>query len=214
MKYNHNMYDVDPQYTDAKIYEISDSAGLQALQWFKKYIWAIEGVPEPVDWPSFMWDVDGWAGTDPAYYPVVWPRFDGSYTNPTLLTASTAGLPLGDLNWFPDAKASWLKHQDAIAQHILDLNEDQYLKVGVEQNRNELAFSVYPNPVQDFISIKSVQEVISLRIYSFTGSLFKIIDMSSQAGKDIDVSDLSDGVYLLKIDFVGGGTYSSKIIKE
>jgi type IX secretion system substrate protein len=214
MKYNHNMYDVDPQYTDAKIYEISDSAGLQALQWFKKYIWAIEGVPEPVDWPSFMWDVDGWAGTDPAYYPVVWPRFDGSYTNPTLLTASTAGLPLGDLNWFPDAKASWLKHQDAIAQHILDLNEDQYLKVGVEQNRNELAFSVYPNPVQDFISIKSVQEVISLRIYSVTGSLFKIIDMSSQAGKDIDVSDLSDGVYLLKIDFVGGGTYSSKIIKE
>lgn len=214
MKFNHNMYDIDPQYTDARIYDISDNAGENALNWFQKYIWGQANIPEPADWPSYMWDVDGWAGTDPAYYPVVWPRFDGSYTNPTLLTASTAGLPLGDLNWFPDAKASWVNHQDAIAQHILDLNEGQYLKVGSEQNKLDIAFSVYPNPVKDFITIHSTQKLISLKIYSVTGSLHKIVDVSSVAGKNIDVSDLSNGVYLLKVKFEGGGYYSSKIIKE
>lgn len=214
MKYNHNMYDVDPQYTDNRIYDLSDSAGLQGLNWFKKYIWGLEGVPEPVDWPSYMWDVDGWAGTDPAYYPEVWPRFDGTYTNPTLLTASTAGLPLGDLNWFPEAKASWMNHKDAIAQHILDLNEDQYLTVGAEQAKLDIAFNVYPNPVKDFITINSAQKLISLKIYSVTGSLHKIVDLSSVASRNIDVSDLSNGVYLLKVKFEGGGYYSSKIIKE
>ena len=214
MKFNHNMYDLDPQYTDARIYDLSDSAGINALSWFQKYIWGLANIPEPTDWPSYMWDVDGWAGTDPAYYPEVWPRFDGSYTNPTLLTASVAGLPLGDLNWFPDAMASWLVHQDAIAEHILSLNENQYLKVGVKENRNAIAFSVYPNPVQDFITVKSVDEVSSLRIYSVTGALHKVVDMTSQDGRDIDVSDLSKGVYLLKVKFADGGTYSSKIIKE
>jgi len=123
-------------------------------------------------------------------------------------------LPLGDLNWFPDAMASWLVHQDAIAEHILSLNEDQYLKVGVKENRNAIAFSVYPNPVQDFITVKSVDELSSLRIYSVTGALYKVVDMTSQNGRDIDVSDLSKGVYLLKVKFADGGTYSSKIIKE
>ncbi len=213
MKYNHNIYDMDPQYNDARIYQLSDSAGLNAISWFKKYIWGLANIPEPTDWPSYMWDVDGWAGTDPAYYPVVWPRFDGSYSNPTLLSASIEGLPLGDLNWFPDAKASWLVNQDAIAQHILSLNEDQFIISGVKQNRNKVAFSVYPNPVQDFITIKSMQKLNNLKIYNVAGNLIKIVDLTSKSG-DIDVSDLPEGIYLLRVNFVEGGTYSYKIVKE
>ncbi len=214
MKFNHNMYDLDPQYTDARIYDLSDSAGTNALSWFQKYIWGLANIPEPADWPSYMWDVDGWAGTDPAYYPEVWPRFDGAYTNPTLLTASTAGLPLGDLNWFPQAKASWLHHQDAIAQHIMNLDESQYLGVGTEEAKIEVAFKVYPNPVQDFINLQSTQKLDRLKIYNLTGSLHKIVDLNAQADMNIDVSDLPQGVYLLKVEFAGGGYYSSKIIKE
>ncbi len=214
MKYNHNMYDIDPGYTDTRINDLNDNAGKQGLYWFQKYIWGLDDVPDPADWPSHMWDVDGWAGTEPAYYPEVWPRFDGSYTNATLLTASIEGLPLGDLNWFPAEKAAWLNHQDAIAQHILDLNEDQYLLVGLENNLRELALAVYPNPVQDVISVKSVQELSSLKIYNLTGSLLKSVEVGSKINKEIDVSELADGVYLLKVYFEGGGTYTAKFIKK
>ena len=43
------------------------------------------------------------------------PPFNLTYTNDTLLTAGTDGLPLGDLNWFPDKKA------------IYDANRAQYI---------------------------------------------------------------------------------------
>jgi hypothetical protein len=214
MKFNHNLYDVDPQYDDSRFYSLSDSAGANALSWFQKYIWGLPNIPEPPDWPSYMWDVDGWAGTDPSVYPVVWPRFNGSYSNPILLTASTEGLPLGDLNWFPEAKASWLLHQDAIAQHILSLNEDQYLKVGAEVARTEVAFRVYPNPVQDFITLQSTQKLDRLKIYNLTGSLHKIVELNARTDMNIEVSDLPKGIYLLKVEFAGGGYYSSRIIKE
>jgi hypothetical protein len=215
MKFNYNMYDIDPQYTDTRINALNDSAGLNALSWFQKYIWGIANIPEPTEWPSYMWDVDGWAGTDPAYYPQVWPRFDGSYSNPTLLTASIEGLPLGDLNWFPDAKASWLVNQDAIAQHILSLNEDQFIISGVKQNRNKVAFSVYPNPVQNFITVNSVERMKDLKVYNVTGSLLKVVDMASQAGsRDIDMSDLPKGIYMIKVNFSEGGTFAYRIIKE
>ncbi len=213
-KYNHNLYDVDPQYTEPKIYAISDSAGENALDWFKKYIWGLPGIPDPPDWPSYMWDVDGWAGTDPGYYPEVWPRFDGSYTNPTLLTASTAGLPLGDLNWFPEAKAKWLAHKDEIAQHILSLNEDQMDITSVKKPRKDIAFSIYPNPATETLTIKSVQKMDKARIYNVAGGLVKVVELRNTSYRDVDISGLPKGIYMVKVRFADGGTYAYKFVKK
>lgn len=48
------------------------------------------------------------------------PAFDLSYSNSYLQTAGTDGLPLGDLNWFPDKKAEYLANRDAIVTSIRD----------------------------------------------------------------------------------------------
>ena len=48
------------------------------------------------------------------------PDFDLSYANSFLQTAGTDGLPLGDLNWFPDAKASYMANRDP---HIAALRD-------------------------------------------------------------------------------------------
>ena len=51
---------------------------------------------------------------------IVWPLpEDFSYTDADLMTAGTDGLPLGDLNWFPDAKADFEADKE---QHILDIH--------------------------------------------------------------------------------------------
>ena len=214
MKFNYNMYDVDPGYTNDKIYALSDSAGANALSWFQKYIWGLPDIPEPADWPSYMWDVDGWAGTDPSYYPEVWPRFDGTYTNPTILTASIEGLPLGDLNWFPTAKASWLKHKDEVMQHILSLNEDQILLTGVKQARQSVAFTIYPNPAEDVLSVKSAEKMSKLNIYNIAGSLLKSVDMSSRLTSTINISELPTGLYMVKVYFSEGGVFSYRLVKK
>ncbi len=52
---------------------------------------------------------------------IVWPLpEDFSYTDAALLTAGTDGLPLGDLNWFPDAKADFEANKE---QYIEDIHE-------------------------------------------------------------------------------------------
>ena len=51
-----------------------------------------------------------------------WPLpEDFSYTTPALLTAGTDGLPLGDLNWFPAAKATYLANRDQYITDIVNL---------------------------------------------------------------------------------------------
>jgi hypothetical protein len=51
-----------------------------------------------------------------------WPLPENfSYTEPTLLTAGTDGLPIGDLNWFPTQKATFLANFDNYVKQIEDL---------------------------------------------------------------------------------------------
>lgn len=72
--------------------------------------WIDWRVPSPVTW-------DAGTGLPVLNWP---PAFDLSYTNPNLLTAGTDGLPLGDLNWFPEAKADYLANRD---QYIAALRD-------------------------------------------------------------------------------------------
>ncbi|MEZ4825602.1 MAG: hypothetical protein R3C61_04805 [Bacteroidia bacterium] len=58
-------------------------------------------------WPD--WRVASPVAFDGNGLPVLtWPpAFDLSYSNTYMQTAGTDGLPLGDLNWFPDQKAAF-----------------------------------------------------------------------------------------------------------
>jgi hypothetical protein len=67
-----------------------------------------------VDAPRYFYD----PGRPDEAVMNIWPLpEDFSYTNAQLLSGGTDGLPLGDLNWFPDAKADFEANKDAyIAQ--------------------------------------------------------------------------------------------------
>ncbi len=126
MKYDHNWYDIDPLYNDPMIYSINDSVGKHILGFYRGVYWEEPDAPEVADLPSYNWDIDDWNGTEPAAFPVIWPRFDGTYSNTELLDASIEGLPLGDLNWYPDQKFEWYANKEMIEGHILDLKEERY----------------------------------------------------------------------------------------
>lgn len=61
----------------------------------------------------------------------------------------------------------------------------------------------YPNPVSDMLYFNfNVGENVTMQIYSATGQLVKEANLSSDGA--IDVSDLNEGLYIVKID---GKTY-------
>ena len=77
------------------------------------------------------------------------------------------------------------------------------------ENIEHTNLKVYPNPVKDILNIETnALEDVNIEIYSMSGQLIKSIKSDSQHIQ-IDVSMLSSGTYILKID-----NTSQKFIKE
>ncbi len=72
--------------------------------------------------------------------------------------------------------------------------------------------SVYPNPVNDIINIKNLKGEYSYNIYNFTGKL--LLNNTKAISKEINVSSLSKGLYLLEVIDSENVKSISKIIKE
>jgi hypothetical protein len=71
-----------------------------------------------------------------------------------------------------------------------------------------MSFSIYPNPATDLISISGVDNIKSIKVYSILGSLEKEVFNTNQ----IDISELSSGIHLIKVD--NGTVTTKKIIKQ
>ena len=73
-----------------------------------------------------------------------------------------------------------------------------------------MSISIYPNPTSDFISIKGIENINSIKVYSILGALEKEVFNTNQ----IDISELSSGIHLIKIDNGTGTVFTEKIIKQ
>lgn len=69
---------------------------------------------------------------------------------------------------------------------------------------------IYPNPAGESLTIKSKKDLDKVEIYDYLGK--KVFEDSS-VSKNIDISELSKGVYILKLHSESGTT-SLKFIKE
>lgn len=157
------------------------------------------------DWrvtPPVTWNTDG---TPNLNWP---PDWDLSYSNDVLLTGGTDGLPLGDLNWFPDDKATYLANRDqfiAALQDSMANATDVYIPgdsasaiitpdaTSVEENNGAIpsAFSLdqnYPNPFNPTTNIVfrlPSSADVKLTIYNLLGQRVAVIldNKTQSAGK-------------------------------
>lgn len=73
------------------------------------------------------------------------------------------------------------------------------------------AYTLYPNPVSDFLTIRSNQDNIhSVKIFNTVGQEIMSFENLNLPGKTIDVSTLSKGIYIVNIN----GNTSEKFIKN
>ena len=91
-----------------------------------------------------------------------------------------------------------------IVDHITIKDMDQLAVQEITKNQ----ISVFPNPSSDFITIKSEEDIKSVKIYDIKGSLIKS-DQTSQ----IDISAFSKGNYLISIETLSG-IETQKLIKN
>ncbi|MFT3794762.1 VPS10 domain-containing protein [Flavobacterium sp.] len=69
---------------------------------------------------------------------------------------------------------------------------------------------LYPNPASSVVNVfANGAEIQSAQVYSITGQ--KVLESQS---KSLDVSGLSNGIYMVKVSTTSGKTYTQKLVKE
>ncbi|HLW31532.1 MAG TPA: T9SS type A sorting domain-containing protein [Aequorivita sp.] len=77
-------------------------------------------------------------------------------------------------------------------------------KLGVDDKEN-LGFKLYPNPVKDIMILESDVKIINpaIKIFSLEGRLLSTQNLEFEKQTSLDVSRLSNGIYLLQITSEG-----------
>ncbi|MBN1349792.1 T9SS type A sorting domain-containing protein [candidate division KSB1 bacterium] len=171
-----------------------------------------------------------------------WPLpFDLSYSNETWKTGGSDGLPLGDLNWFPEAKDTYLANREQIITALKDsmLNAKAIYKppartpfitpttsVEGEHAVAPVEFSLaqnYPNPFNPSTTINYTilkADHVSLEIYNVLGQKVRtLVDNTQLAGlhsvkwdgNDDAGNMLADGIYFYKLKS-GARTSTKKMV--
>ncbi len=119
-------------------------------------------------------------------------------------------------NSIPEYLLCFLQNEELIYKlprytYILDCFVWFSTDVNIEQFTNNSDISIYPNPVNDYLVLTSLNRTISL-VEIFNVSGHKVY--SQQHGNTIDVSSFSKGMYLLKVCDSSGQVSTFKVIKK
>ncbi len=137
-----------------------------------------------------------------------WPiPVDLSYSDPYLLTGGMGNYPIGDLNWFPTPKASWLAQR---TEEYLQIALDGDVPGGAKNARALPAeftlYQNYPNPFNPSTKIAFSlprSAVASLKVYDMLGrEAATIVNGYTTSGThevQFDATNLASGVYIYKL---------------
>ncbi len=92
----------------------------------------------------------------------------------------------------------------------------EYNSIPTSINKNfnaTIDLEIYPNPSNDKIQFESAFEIKEIIITSIDGKILRTIS-SSQKEQSIDISNLNNGIYFLKITSVNNEVTTKKIIKN
>ncbi len=81
--------------------------------------------------------------------------------------------------------------------------------LAIQENELKLKISIYPNPASEKISVKSETAISKIELYDLSGKKLKESTL-----KEMNISTLPRGNYLLKITDKNGNTETQKLIKK
>ncbi len=192
-----NKYDVNPTFVDHRIDSLSAILAAWTLPAIKKdYFASHYDGGTAFTQLNWYWDPDKALGQNET-----WPLFNGTYTNAEALSGGLDGLPIGDLNWFPDKKEIWKNNKAAIDAHILALNTEKInLNSAVPIVHDaEMLVATYPNPIVNEVHFKfkdAIKEKIAIEIVNVMGQVIDVVKVEPGVSQSVyDASRLSPGTY-------------------
>lgn len=96
----------------------------------------------------------------------------------------------------------------AVTMSNFKIHSDDVLSIA---KADDFELSLYPNPVKDIAMISSAESVDLVRVFDLTGRIVKQAT-PNRSNFDLDVANLSKGVYLVKLN-AGDKEATTKLIK-
>ena len=131
-----------------------------------------------------------------------------AYSDADLLTGGTNGFPVGDLNWFPGSKTTWVAQKDAEHAELLYMLNNGTLDVSGPGGLPE-AYALdqnYPNPFNPSTTISfSLPHAtqVSLKVFNTLGQeVATLVDGDLPAGTRevrFNAGGLASGVYVYRL---------------
>ena len=73
---------------------------------------------------------------------------------------------------------------------------------------------IYPNPVADRLTLEKIQNVKSITIQNLKGQTIELIEHKGSEKINLNIENLSSGIYLFYMEFVNGDIIMKKVIKK
>ncbi|MBU6158342.1 MAG: serine hydrolase [Bacteroidetes bacterium] len=94
------------------------------------------------------------------------------------------------------------------------INQLSCTVTGVEEtNRSKIKYQIFPNPSTGQLYFNADKKVVKIAVFNMQGQLLKSANFIRNSGS-LSTNDLSAGQYLLKADFLGGGSITEKFYKQ
>ncbi len=83
--------------------------------------------------------------------------------------------------------------------------------LGINEFSNNEAFSLYPNPVKDVLSISTNIKQFDIEIYDISGRLTQKKECNQESS--INISDINPGFFFVRV-ITSGSSYNYKMVKQ
>ncbi len=119
---------------------------------------------------------------------------------------------------FPILTVSYQNISGQFSNNSASIRINNNVIAGIKEAQSKFDFSVYPNPATDQLNVALTNqkaENVSVKILNNLGQLVKTIELgnSTAINKQIDLTDLSSGIYIFKTT-IGSSSSSKKLIVE
>ncbi|MBA9072948.1 hypothetical protein GGR22_001074 [Flavobacterium gossypii] len=164
----------------------------------------------------FDWNKDGVFDMQTEYYPAVLTPSTGidaieatvSITIPATATIGDTRMRVIKDQWNVYEEGEFDACLNAYYGQIEDYTINIQESLGtIDFNKND--FKLYPNPTEGIINIQANQEIKSITIYNHLGQL-----IATQKASQINIANLSSGIYMIRVDFENGQTATKKVVKK
>jgi hypothetical protein len=88
------------------------------------------------------------------------------------------------------------------AHGVVRFDENSWL--GINNERNEMEISIYPNPFMDLLNIMSSSSINSISIYDMTGKMIMNRKIEAESKVNLETHQFAEGIYSVKVEMKTG----------